>query len=541
MRLKQYIKYVAAPAKVFVTILIILTALIILQAIVIETVQLFAYRMHTPAQVQAEEPNDVEKKLRRISNSSKVCLADGTIHLVTDSDHNRHSPNGQDRYRYVRDTNDKLLWEGPAKECPYDYISWALQSLGGRYGHYNMRRLKSVSPDWVRTVEIPVKTDKVTQQIWRFLPGAECFVGYAFRGRRIGYIGANGFTESKSQAEPFGEPKALYAWCPEDSHSPTALWLTDRSVYQINFEKKEVIQLFTHSQADIERLFMQNWEANSAHKYKPLLYCRTWDGKQHVILSDPVRQITIKPKEDWGPWHNNYFRFAAAEQGLFMQRTQLDTGPMPTRFESRQAYDQWWREYRARPKTQRFALYTIDDQGSLNLVNQFEWTNPGQKPQLAKANSFYRRTRHAISQFSPPLYDILCYALVGRVWGVNYPREPNEIVREVLQALSELRPEFGLWNLMLTALMTAFAAWHALPRRTSQLAFIFWLVFVGLFNLAGLLTYLALNHTPVIKCPSCGRTRGLNQPKCTRCQADLPAPKPGRLDLIFDTTLKPTT
>ena len=113
MRLKQYIKYVAAPAKVFVTILIILTALIIIQAIVIETVQLFAYRMHTPAQVQAEELNDQEKKLRRISNSSKVCLSDGTIHLVTDSSRNRRSKNGQGGYRYVRDTNDKLVWEGP--------------------------------------------------------------------------------------------------------------------------------------------------------------------------------------------------------------------------------------------------------------------------------------------------------------------------------------------------------------------------------------------------------------------------------------------
>ena len=71
--------------------------------------------------------------------------------------------------------------------------------------------------------------------------------------------------------------------------------------------------------------------------------------------------------------------------------------------------------------------------------------------------------------------------------------------------------------------------------------FIFWLVFVGLFNLAGLLTYLALNHTPVIKCPVCGNRRGLGQAQCVRCLSDLPAPKPGKLDLIFDTQLKPTT
>ena len=114
-------------------------------------------------------------------------------------------------------------------------------------------------------------------------------------------------------------------------------------------------------------------------------------------------------------------------------------------------------------------------------------------------------------------------------------------MREALRVLTELRPEFGLWNLLLTALMTGFAAWHAIPRRTSLEAFTFWLVFVALFGVAGFLTYLALNHTPVIKCPTCGKIRGLNQPKCARCHADLPTPKPGKLDIIFDTQLKPTT
>jgi len=547
MRLKQYIKHVAAPAKVFVTIFIILAALTILQTIAVATASLFTARMQEPAQGIAQEPSEQEIKLRRIRNSARECLPDGTIHLVTDSNRNRHSGNEETGHRQVRDINDKLLWEGPAKECPYDYISWGFESLGSRFGPRNVLRLKSISPDWVRTIEIPVRTGKVTRQVWRFLPGAECFAGYEIRGPRIGYIGANGFSESRSQTKPFGESRAFFPWCPEGSHSPVVLWQTNRSVYQINFEKREVTRLFTHGQADIEGVHIHTWGAQrpriakSNHKYKPLLYCRTWDGKQHIVLSDPVRQITITPTEDWGLWYNNYCRFAATEGGVFLHRVQFNTGEMPTSFKSRKAYEQWWADYRVRPRTQRFALYRVDDQGRLDLINEFEWTLPGQKPQLAGRRSIWRKTRHAVNQFSPPLYDILFHALARRIWVADYSPRPSDIVRDALRGLVELRPEFSLWNLLLTALMTGLAAWHAIPRRTSLATFIFWLVFVALFGVAGLLTYLALNHAPVIKCPACGKTRGLNQPKCTRCHADLPAPKPGKLDIIFDTQLKPTT
>ncbi|UCD51505.1 MAG: hypothetical protein JSW27_02515, partial [Phycisphaerales bacterium] len=62
---------------------------------------------------------------------------------------------------------------------------------------------------------------------------------------------------------------------------------------------------------------------------------------------------------------------------------------------------------------------------------------------------------------------------------------------------------------------------------------VFWLLFVALLNLAGFLVYWALNHTPVVRCSTCGKRRGLRQVSCVRCQAPLPAPEHGKLDLIF--------
>jgi DNA-directed RNA polymerase subunit RPC12/RpoP len=83
--------------------------------------------------------------------------------------------------------------------------------------------------------------------------------------------------------------------------------------------------------------------------------------------------------------------------------------------------------------------------------------------------------------------------------------------------------------------MVGIAFLHGWPRRTSWGKLIFWLAFTLVFNLAGLLTYLALNHTTVIKCPVCGRRRGLIQVNCVRCGAELPIPERRKTDLIFNT------
>jgi hypothetical protein len=79
-------------------------------------------------------------------------------------------------------------------------------------------------------------------------------------------------------------------------------------------------------------------------------------------------------------------------------------------------------------------------------------------------------------------------------------------------------------------LMTAIAFLHAWPRRTHWAALTGWMILVAAFNLAGLLTYLALNHTAVIRCPSCNKRRGLTRPNCPACRQPLPTPPPRDCD-----------
>ncbi|MFC1762646.1 ABC transporter ATP-binding protein [Planctomycetota bacterium] len=53
-----------------------------------------------------------------------------------------------------------------------------------------------------------------------------------------------------------------------------------------------------------------------------------------------------------------------------------------------------------------------------------------------------------------------------------------------------------------------------------------------LFNLGGLLTYLALHHSSLLRCQTCGKKRTVIQPSCVHCGHGLPRPQPKHTILI---------
>lgn len=543
MELTNDSKYIATPAKVFMAIVIVLTVVLILQTIIIEMAMTFARTSRQSATEQAKEPTEEEKRLSRIQYSLKQCLPDGTIHLV-------HQPGRKYYYQWeessaqqIYDVNDNLLWEGAAKNSPYKYLSWTVDGGGDSLRTWDMRMMQMISPDACRTLDIPVTSKAATVQIWRYVPWRQSFVGYKTGGGKIGYAGATGFVDSKSQVRPLGKFGSLRAWCPKDSTSPILLWQTSRSIYEINFEKRKVELLFESPQADIDRLTLHTWGSfrprgvEPVEGYRPLIHCRTKDSKDHLIMYNRSRQLTVKTPKDWQEWQNNYCRFTVAEQGVFLHRQWVEADAPP---KSRKDRDQWWQDYRTKPKKHWVELYKVDDQGDIDLINRYGWTVPGETGPRPRWVYVWEKTRRCVNQVSPPLYDLFVYLLVRQMWQGDYPSH-NEVVREFVGTINEIRPGFRVWNWILGALMVGLACLHGWPRRTSRATLIFWLVFVGLFNLAGLLTYLALNHTTVIKCPVCGKRRGLDQARCVRCKGELPAPKRGAHDLIFEAQASPAT
>jgi hypothetical protein len=549
MELKEKSKYITTPVRVLMTACIILIALLILQVTIIELSSLQPRSDERPDK-QIKEPTEEEKRLRRIQYSVKEVLPDGTIHLLYQPGRTLYSQWEDSSKQQVYDTNDNLLWEGIAKDSPYKYLSWTANAGGDSFNAQSMKQIQMITPELSRTLEIPVILQNETIQIWRYAPDGEFFTGYRAGGEKIGYAGATGFEDSKSAVRPFGQFGSFFAWCPKESISPTLLWQTKRRIYQINFEERKAELIFESPDADIENIFAHIWDSfrprgvEPAPGYRSMLYCRTKDGKHHLIMGGMARPLTVKTPEEWNDRTNSQIRFTAFEQSVFLSRQWVvESPPLPNYLGNTRHADQLWREYRAAPKKRRLDIYKVDDRGNIELTSQFGWTDPGEDLTDPAAGwlSVSEKVRRCVSQFSPPLYDFLIYSLARYIWSPDLYRSLGEVARQIIMALELTRPGFRVWNWVLGALMVGFAAWHGLPRRTSRAAFIFWLTFVGLFNLAGLLTYLALNHTPVIKCPACGKRRGLVHPCCVRCRTDLPAPKPGKLDLIFDTQLKPTT
>ena len=171
-------------------------------------------------------------------------------------------------------------------------------------------------------------------------------------------------------------------------------------------------------------------------------------------------------------------------------------------------------------------LYRVNESSNIYLLKRHEWTE-----QVGEKDYYELSTPRPIRWVSTPLYDLLWY-----LFDRDYLRESrdNQLLQGLVQATIGLRPAGSIYNRLLCLLMAALALWHGWPRRTSLPRLIFWLILTAVFNLAGLLTYLALNHTPLVKCSACGKRRGLQGSACIRCGKELPPPQRRKSDLIFE-------
>jgi hypothetical protein len=537
MKLKVNLKHLAIPTKIFMTVLIVLIALLILQGIIIQTERLFTQKKQLPAPAEAKaELTEEEKRIERIRRSAKEFLPDGTIHLV----HNLgFTPGRRDipAKEQIYDVNDNLLWEGPSDKRPFEYLSWAEQSRGSYRRVFTKQRMKEIqmiTPGFSRFIEIPIGSDDKAEQIWRYYPWGQYFKGYKTNGEKIGYIGSMGFTDSKSQLKPLGKFGFFTAWCPQDSSNPILLWQTQRRIYQIDFEKRNVELIFESADSDISMDSLHGWrdikpdaeEYVDPEKYRPLLCCVTKDGKRHLILREPRQELSITMPGAW---------VTATRQDIFVRRYWSDAHPPVNISGSRELYDKWLQEWRGKPRNCWVELYKVNEQGGLDLLNRYDWTLPPPPESVFRARDSRTGVQRYVSQLSPPFYDLVFGFLniIGFWSSAYYYQHRADFLFELLRLILDFRPLDGITNWILSLIMMIFVFLHGWPRRTSWPKFVFWVVFTGLFNLAGLLAYLALNHTAVIRCPACGRRRGLVRIDCVSCRAELPGPERGKLDLIL--------
>ncbi len=537
MKLKNIYQYIARSVTIITTALIVLVIVLIIQGILFETARTFTHKRQQPDITKTEaELSQEEKRLNIIRNSAKEFLPDGTIHHVNRLE-NKPSRRDEPEMLQIYDINDNLLWEGLDNKNPYEYLSWSSR-ISSRYNSFTQQRLKQIqiiTPGFSQDIEILVGSDNQTEQIWRYRPAQGHFVGYDNEGQEIGYLGSTGFTDSESNVKSLGEFKLFTAWIPKDSDVPIFLWQRQKCVFQIDFQKQQVELLLESIDSDITQMELHAWrdlkpdseDYVNPEKYRPLLLCRTADGKHHLILRNPEQKLTFNAPVSSA---------TATKQGIFLRHRGNDMAPPDKIRYSPNLFGKWYKERLGKPRNLWTELYKVDNRGNLELLNRYDWTITPLPQIFVKGMKTEQIIRNSVVQVSPPLYDYILYIVCRKFWMYTTEwRNSDEFFPIMFYIIQEMHPQQKLTNRILSLIMMAFMFFHGWPRRTTWPKFIFWLFFVGLFNLAGLLTYLALNHTSVIKCSSCGKRRGIKQVGCVRCGAELQAPRQGKLDLILTT------
>ncbi len=525
MHTRKYLKNTAAPIKTLCILLVVMFLAGIAQLIVVQVYYEFS-RQHTMPANPVVEQTEQETTQWDINNSAKAFASDGTVYLVN----NVGSP-GTKRTKYVvKDQDNKVLFEGKEEDNPYSFIQWAPKRKSG-YGYHNnihqqdLNKLNLIGGGFSRHFVIPmVNMDNKRTGHWFFDIDKRIFKYYSVTGEQLGYLGTNGYTENKTDALAFGECHRMINWLRPDSYNPIITYQALCAVYEIDFANKEVKALAKTDNDPIRYINLNNWQETEVYDYRPSLTVITNSNKCYLHLKKTEQSIEIQLSDDF-PNHAMPI-FAADKNTIFAKYQEILGYPKTNDIDVISA---WWLENQYKARDYRVRLFEVDSAGDFIEKSSFTWTQP-----VRQSNVVYFSTREfvfsAVNSLSSP---VPMLATLHCLKTGNYRQGPvwcHATMGFTRAYSSELKLPI---NLCVMTIFAVLAFLHAWPRRTHIAKLIFWIVFVFLFNLPGLLTYLALNHTPVIHCANCGKKRGLLQDNCCRCGNALPLPKSKETDLVL--------
>lgn len=522
---QKLLKKINHCCRVFMITLLLLVTLIFIQSCIVEASGFFRLSRNSSYRVQQSQTKPSDRQ-RRIERSVRMFLPDGTVHLAY-SDH--QLPENQRAQIY--DLNDNLLWQGKEKELPEKYLKWP--GMPGHYfATYTLRSRHVIYPDPHRSIIVPVPVGKDIESLWRYEDSGGYFAGFDSDGNRIGFFGSAGFAEKKSQIKPLEQPENLMAWIPIQGGGPIMLWQTEHSIYQIDFGKQAVELLLQLPDKKIRTMEIQGWmelapyndDFKVSEEYRPMILCKTEENSVYVILRDSAEVIHVNMPEDSKAWISSV---TATREKIYMRAIDSSMNPPKEITQNPDAYRKWFRERRKEPTENTELLYQVNSNGHITLLNKFEWT----RQPMQQSVDPREKLRKLLSKTSPAFYDIfggLFYKFLQR------PLYDRDLAfYQLFHVFLYFAPSSNPVSYLLSVLMAGIVFLHAWPRRTSPASLIGWVIFAGLFNIVGLLVYLALNYTPTIQCHKCNKRRGLNAPQCPRCGEGLPAKAPDKLNILL--------
>lgn len=524
----------------FLTVLMILTILILIGQKIIEAIihPLFPLE-HTPYIDQPEKIlSDTEKKQQRIAHADKQFSPEGTLYLLSRREPNQGTslymgmPGGMIDYSTdaiydIYDSDLNRLWSGKSfSDAPFQFITSTISSWKTRPFQYNKRLLKS-------KFVIPVgNSENGIQANWLYDNDKNFFIGYDQNKQQIGYFSTEGFTDNRHPPKPLKSNCAYGSVKLDLPNKWYFVWQTEHKLYQIDFSTRSFTILFEYDKAAINEVtFLRKddivtdrggFMTNPDDRYE-FLTIRTTDKNLFLIQKDTSGVLQLKMPIQL------FYQFSQAQwaysKDQFFLTFEGTTGRPPI---GTDLFRQWMEDHYNKPVQQWMELYRIEKDGTLNRLNRFEYCKPvlyefgyDPKPNQQKEPPYLSYT----TSVNPTVFYGLSFLKVMQA-------DQNGEFYLFPEIIKEFHPRQPKIAYPVTFVFMGLMLYHFWPRRTSWVKGSFWLGVILLFNAAGFLTYLALNHYPVIGCHACRKRRGLNRPDCPSCGAALPKPQGRPIDIL---------
>ena len=402
---------------------------------------------------------------------------------------------------------------------------------------YRQGRYMQMRPE----LNIPVEAG--TFEHWRYDHAKQYFTGY-YNKKIIGYLGADGFKENNSSIKPFSI-NDINVWYEDEVYRKSSdnnelvkhkslsfcmLSKQDDGLYLTHFRDKTHKRIVSFE--DIPKISgwtVSSWNGRTTAEDDSGIITLTYDDKSPELLlrrygyKKVQTNITDIDFEDYNfsLWDNNNNLekiYLVAKEKPYRQFRDL-----PTR-------DREEKTYQHSEKTgittniyykYQVQFYEVDlDNGNTNKIAEHELAKTEVYPQIIIDRMKYWSMMDDIVAVIAPM---------ALKWTVD--TEPiKTLLYHTMGTYTFSR--LYLYAMILTVLSIAVMLWHIKNRRQSYLEVGGWVLFIFLFNISGLLTYLIFNCCPVAKCHACGKDRHLKSNFCPHCNATLPKPEHNPTDII---------
>ncbi|MFI4913369.1 MAG: hypothetical protein ACIAQZ_17055 [Sedimentisphaeraceae bacterium JB056] len=464
---------------------------------------------------------DATEKEKKISSAGKEFTPDGRLLLIETT---KVDDNHKKLKIYDRDYN--FLWEGDAEDVPTEYSTIKYDGKSANNRPYISSSARSLTPDMRRDMIVYNRTEDVIE-CWRYNDRGY-FEGF-IDGEPIGYIGVKGFGDELGALEKFNNLECMYAYTEEEDYSaPVLLCSGNNNLYFVDIKNRQFNLLYENiGTMNDSRVSLYDWftKNNDGEPVGTILIVNK-DRKPVVIFKKDLNIITLEGFEKGQAGIGIAFNDNPENKYDFFI-TSTHTVDSPGHFAPRAAIEKWFANRHKSKHKVEHKLYGLGNDRQIQLISEFDSFIIAKRYSLNEEMIAYESKVGYLLDVAP----VISYYILNSDFAVN--AEPKiKVFRETMEMLRLFKP-YHVWIAWtLGGICAAVVYLHGRNRIPSKAALIGWILFALLFNVAGMLTCLALTHYNLVKCENCGKKRHLLREKCLHCKKEMPAPAPSATDII---------